>query len=128
MERVMDASRTPRIERLAASFIVGAATGALLGLLTIVVPTVTIAVILLVMVMTAGAVVRRTDRVRAISLAGVVVGAGAFLAFGTINTVVACAQSETFCGDANVVPLAAFAITAIVGGLASALIVKRRSG
>ena len=52
-------------------------------------------------------------------MAGVLVGAGAVLLLGTFNTVAACLDTDDFCGNANVWPLAAFAVFTIGAGVAA---------
>lgn len=80
----------------------GIGTGVLLGLFTSLSPVVALIGVGLVAVMTALGVRRRDNPARSVLLAGTLLGAGATLLFGAINTVAACMNTDDFCGQANV--------------------------
>ena len=62
-------------------------------------------------------------------MAGTLIGAGAVLAYGAINTVAACINTDDFCGNANVWPLGAFALVTIgAGAIATAVVAVRSRG
>ena len=60
-------------------------------------------------------------------LAGTLVGAGAILLYGAINTVAACINTDDFCGNANVWPLGALAVVTIGAGATATTVVALRS-
>jgi hypothetical protein len=104
----------------------GFATGLLLGLVTSLSPVIAIVAILAVLV---GTVlnVRRADASRSMQLAGTLVGAGAVLSYGAINTVAACINTADFCGNANVWPLGVLAVVTIGTGTVAAAVAALRS-
>lgn len=112
---------------MAPRLVLGVASGLLLGILTALSPALAIGAMAAIIVVTSIELIRASDRGRAMFLAGVLIGAGGLLAFGTANTVRACAQTEDFCGNANVLPLGAFAALVVAAGAVAALIVARRS-
>jgi hypothetical protein len=68
----------------------------------------------------------RGDKWRPLStIAGFLVGFGALLLLGSVNTIAACAPTADFCGDANVAPLLIFAIAVLLSGASVALIAWR---
>jgi hypothetical protein len=100
--------------------VLGFATGLLLGLLTSLSPLIAIVAILAVLVGTLVGVGQRQDSSRTLLMAGTLVGAGAVLLFGAINTVAACRETDDFCGNANVWPLLAFAMVSVGVGILAA--------
>lgn len=120
-----DLTRTP----MAPGVVLGVATGLLVDLLTSLSPVTSIAAIVLIMVVTAVRLRGHADRSQTALLAGSVVGAGAFLSYGSVNTVVACINIDDFCGNANPWALGAFALATIaVGAIELALIATRKPG
>lgn len=114
---------------LAPRLLLGVATGLLLGLLTSLSPVTAIVAILAVLVCTAMSVRRRADPSRIMPWAGTLIGAGALLLFGAVNTVAACINSDDFCGNANVWPLGALAVVTIgAGAIATAVAALRSPG
>jgi hypothetical protein len=74
-------------------------------------------------------VLRRSDSSRIIQLAGTLIGVGALLVYGVINTVTACFDTDDFCGNANVWPLGALALVTVgTGTVAAAVAVVRSPG
>jgi hypothetical protein len=114
---------------LAPTFLLGVATGLLLGLLASLSPFIAIVAIVAVLVATVLSVGQRADPSRTMQLAGTLVGAGAWLFYGAINTVAACINTDDFCGNANVLPLGVFAVVTIgAGAIATAVAAFRRPG
>ena len=71
---------------------------------------------------------QRADASRTVLLAGTLVGAGALLLFGAINTFAACSGTIDSCRDANLWPLGALAAVTIgVGAVAAAVVTHRSS-
>jgi uncharacterized membrane protein len=69
-----------------------------------------------------GALRDRGERARRLAvLSGFLGGASALFVFGSINTVVACVQTDDFCGDANAGPFVAFSIGLVVAAIVSGL-------
>jgi hypothetical protein len=91
-----------------------------LGLLTSLSPFIAIAAILALVVWTLINVGRRRETSRTMLLAGTLLGAGAVLLFGALNTVAACVDTSDFCGNANVWPMGAFAVVTIGVGTVAA--------
>jgi hypothetical protein len=107
----------------------GIATGLLVGLLTSLSPFLAIVAIVVVLVGTVMSVRQRADPSRTMQLAGTLVGAGAILLYGAINTVAACINTDDFCGNANVWPLGALAVVTIgAGAIATAVVAFRSPG
>jgi hypothetical protein len=101
----------------------------LLGLLTSVSPVIAVVAIVAVLVAAVIGVLRRADSSRLIQSAGTLVGVGALLFYGVINTVTACFDTDDFCGSANVWPLGALALVTVgVGAVAAAVAVIRTPG
>jgi hypothetical protein len=74
-------------------------------------------------------VLRHADSSRLIEFAGTLLGVGAFLVYGVINTVTACFDTDDFCGNANVWPLGALALVIVgTGAVAAAIAVIRTPG
>ncbi len=118
-----DLTRTRMAPRVA----LGVATGLLVGLLTSLSPVTSLAAIVVIVVVTAVRVRRHADPSPTALLAGSVVGAGAFLLYGFVNTVAACIRTDDFCGNANPWALGAFALATIaVGAIELALIATRK--
>lgn len=119
-------SAQPRRQQVVGGFAVGVAVGALLALLTSYVPVVAfVGVAVLLVAMWVALALGRNDA-RAASLAGVVLGSGVVLLYGAISTIQACSQTDTFCGDANVLPLLVFALVAVGSGLLASIILGAR--
>lgn len=55
-------------------------------------------------------------------LAGTALGSGLALLWGVVRTVQSCSQTADFCGDANVWPLLALSVVAVLTGLAGATV------
>ena len=118
-------TRKTAIRLLAPRFLLGVGAGVLLGLLTASLsPVIGIVVILVVLVGTVGGLRAGADPSRMI-LAGTLVGAGAVLLVGAINTFVACSATIDFCGDANLWPLAALAAVTFGVGMVAAVVAFR---
>jgi hypothetical protein len=101
----------------------------LLGLLTSLSPVIAVVAMLAVLVAVVIGLVRRTDSSRIVQLAGTLLGVGALLVYGVVNTVTACLDTDDFCGNANVWPLGALAVVTVgVGTVASAVAVIRNPG
>ncbi len=114
---------------LASRFLLGVATGLLLVLLASLSPVLAVVAMVAVLVAVVIGVIQRADSSRIIQLAGTLIGAGALLVYGVINTISACADTDDFCGNANVWPLGALAaVTVGVGTVAAAVGVIRRPG
>lgn len=112
---------------MAPSVVLGVATGLLMSLLTSLSPVTSLAAIVVIMVVTAVRVRGHADPSPTALLAGSVVGAGAFLLYGTVNTVAACINTDDFCGNTNPWAIGVFALATIaVGVMELALIVTRR--
>ena len=114
---------------LASQFLLGVATGLLLGLLTSLSPVIALAAMVAVLVAVVFGLLRRSDPSRIIQLAGTLIGVGALLVFGVVNTVTACFDTDDFCGNANVWPLGALALVTVgAGTIAAAVAVIRSPG
>jgi hypothetical protein len=111
-------------------FLLGAATGLLLGLLTTSLsPVIGIVAILALLIGTLNGVRPGADPSRTILMAGTLIGAGAVLVYGAINTFAACSATIDFCGDANLWPSAALAAATFgVGMVVAPVAVFRTSG
>ena len=104
---------------------VGIGAGVLLGLLTSLIPIVAIIGIgALVIATWIGLAVRRR---RMGLLAGATLGSGLFLLWGAYTTIQSCSQTSNFCGDANVLPLLAFAAAGVGTGVVASLVSLRRA-
>ena len=126
MGRLMSVEPHRTRSALAPRLLIGVATGLLLGLLTSLSPVIVVVAILALLVGTLIGVLRRADPSGTIQLAGTLIGAGAFLVYGVVNTVGACIDTDDFCGNANVWPLGALAIVTVgIGTLAAAVAVLR---
>ena len=124
----MNVPRQTRSE-LAPRLLLGVATGLLLSLLTSLSPVIAIVAVLAVLVAVVIGVLRRIDTSRIIGLAGTLIGVGAVLVYGVVNTVTACFDTDDFCGNANVWPLGALAVVTVgVGAVAAAVAIIRSSG
>ena len=112
---------------LAARFLLGVATGLLVGLLTSLSPVIAVVAILMVLVAVVIGVLRRVDSSRIIQLAGTLIGVGALLVYGVVNTMTACFETDDFCGNANVWPLGALAVVTVGAGTVAAAVAVIRS-
>jgi hypothetical protein len=72
-------------------------------------------------------ILRRADSSRLIQLAGTLVGVGAILVYGVVNTVTACLDTDDFCGNANIWPLGALAVVTVGAGTVAAAVALIRS-
>jgi hypothetical protein len=116
-------------QELASRLLLGVATGLLLGLLTSLSPVIAVVAMLGVLVAAVIGILRRADPSRIIQLAGTLIGIGALLVYGVVNTVTACFVTDDFCGNANVWPLGALvAVTLGAGTVAAAVAVIRSPG
>jgi len=123
-DRPADQSRPqPVVGRLA----VGVATGVVLALLMSYVPIVSFVAIGALTLASWFMLARRQTDARSASLAGIVLGSGLVLLYGAVTSVAACAQTDTFCGNANVTPLLAFALAVAGSGLFASVVVLRRA-
>jgi hypothetical protein len=112
--------RTPETP-VGPSFLLGVGTGVLLGLFTSLSPVVAIAAIGLILVITAIGFRSGAKASRSMFLGGTLVGSGVILGLGAANTIGACVNTDDFCGNANIWPLAAFAVLAIAAGALAVL-------
>ena len=99
----------------------------LLGLLTSLSPVIAVVAILVVLVGAVMGILRRADSSRVIHLAGTLVGVGALLVYGVVNTMTACFDTDDFCGNANVWPLGALAVVTVGAGAVAAVVAVIRS-
>lgn len=120
-------SARPRRQQAVGGFAVGIAAGVLLALLTSYVPVIAIAGVAILIIANWVVLGFGHSAARSAQLAGVVLGAGAVLLYGAIATIQACSQTDTFCGDANVLPLLAFALVAAISGLLAGIILWARA-
>jgi hypothetical protein len=96
----------------------GVGLGLALAVLAVAYPVAGVSILLLVIGVEL--VLGLLPRVRPLRLAlasGALIGSGIALTYGTANTYGACLQTANFCGNANLVPLAASALVAIVAGV-----------
>jgi hypothetical protein len=112
---------------LAARLLLGVATGLLLGLLTSLSPVIAVVAMVAVLVAAVIDILRRADSSRLIQLAGTLVGVGAILVYGVVNTVTACLDTDDFCGNANIWPLGALAVVTVGAGTVAAAVALIRS-
>jgi hypothetical protein len=117
----------PERAQLVGRFTVGVGVGALLAILMSYAPVVAIAGIGLLIVATWVAIARGRGDVSAMSLAGIVLGSGLVLLYVSVTTIAACAGTDTFCGNANVMPLLVFAIAAVGSGLVASILTVARA-
>lgn len=106
----------------------GLLVGVLLGLIALVLVPIALALVPLALLATAMALGEvPLDRPRSAGSAGILVGAGAVFMFGALNTVAACAGTEDFCGNTNIVPLLAFALFTLTCGVVVSILTVVRS-
>lgn len=108
-------------------FLVGLVTGLLLGLISVILLPIALVMVPIGLLASAMAL-REVPRDRSLSagIAAFLLGVGAVLMFSALNTFVACAGTEDFCGNANIVALAAVGlVTLICGAWASILTIVR---
>ncbi len=113
--------------QLASRFLLGVAAGSLLGLLTSLSPVIAVVAMLAALAAAVIGVVRHADSSRIIQLAGTLIGVGAFLVYGVVNTISACFDTDDFCGNANVWPLGALAVVTVGAGTVAAAVAVFRS-
>ena len=117
--------RQPRDQAMG-RFLLGIGTGALLGVLTSLLPVIAVAVVGVLVVLTWISLARGSaGSARAVSTAGVLIGVGALLLYGAVSTITACSQTDDFCGHANVTPLLLLAIAAEGTGLVASGVAAR---
>jgi 4-amino-4-deoxy-L-arabinose transferase-like glycosyltransferase len=114
--------------RRGSSIVPGLLIGVLLGLISMVLVAIALALVPLALLVSAKALREvPLDRQRSAGSAGVLVGAGAVFTFGALNTVAACAGTEDFCGNANIVPFLAFALFTLTWGVVVSILTVVRS-
>ena len=118
-------SSQPTQPQTVGHYVLGMATGFLLAILTSFIPVVAILGIAVLAAATWIAIARGRPHDRVASLAGISLGAGIVLPYGAVSTVQSCSQTANFCGNANVVPLAALALGAIASGLLASIVLVR---
>ncbi len=114
--------------RRGSAIVPGLVIGVVLGLIGVVL--VPFALVLVPLALLTGAKALREvplDRRRSAGSAGVLVGAGTVFMFGASNTVAACAGTEDFCGNTNIVPLLAFALLTLSCGVVVSILTAVRS-
>jgi hypothetical protein len=119
---------TERSRRRVLDIVPGLLIGALLGLTSVVLMPIALALIPLALLASAKALreVPLPTR-RSAGIAGVLVGAGSVFMFGALNTFAACVGTEDFCGDANIEPFLAFALLTLTCGVVVSILTVVRS-
>jgi hypothetical protein len=117
-------------QRLGSNVLLGSSLGAVLAIVIGVLPASGYVLAPVLLVALAAILVLRPIRYsRLAGFGGVLVGAGALFLYGVVNTVVACARTSDFCGQANVLPLFAVAVVMLgTGGLVAAAASKHARG
>lgn len=114
--------------RRGSGIVPGLVIGVLLGLISMVLVAIALAVVPLAMLASAKALREvPLDGPRSAGIAGVLVGAGAVFMFGALNTFAACAGTEDFCGNANIVPFLALALVTLTWGVVASILTVVRS-
>lgn len=110
--------------------ILGAFLGAVLAIVTVVFPASAYVLAPALILTLAAILLSRPIRYSRVAVfGGVLFGAGALYLYGVVNTVVACAPTSDFCGQANVVPLFALAVAMLgTGGLVAVSANQRARG
>jgi hypothetical protein len=108
-------------------FVVGLATGLLLGILLAVSPVAAVVGVFLIGGTLVFHLMQQRDRNTTMVLAGTLVGAGIFMVYAVAVTVRSCADTADFCGEADVAPLAALAAVSLLAGVGAALVVRGRT-
>ncbi len=121
-------SSQPQQHATVGHYFVGMAAGVLLAVMTSLIPVVAILGIAALSATTWIAVARGRPHMQVASLAGISLGAGIVLLYGAVSTVQSCSQTANFCGNANVVPLAALALGAVASGLFASIALVRARG
>ena len=99
-------------------WIVGLEVGVVVGLLTDIVPFLSVLLVIGLLVALPLSRLRKGRNETTTALSGMLVGAGLVYLVFVVNTTVGCAGTSDFCGDANVAPLWILAIVTLgVGGL-----------
>jgi hypothetical protein len=107
--------------------LVGAFLGALLGLLTGVIPVAALFVVPGLLAYLAASLIARPIRYdRLTTFGGALIGGGAFYAYGVANTVLACVGTADFCGRADVLPLTVVAASLLAIGIMMTITSGRR--
>jgi len=110
------------------AFFVGLLIGLLLGLVSVVLLPIALAMVPLGLLASARALREAPlDRPLSAGIAAFLLGVGAVLMFGALNTFVACAGTEDFCGNANIVPLFAFGLFTLTCGAVASILTLVRS-
>jgi apolipoprotein N-acyltransferase len=114
-----ESSQNEQHRSAARGFFVGLLAGTAVGLLTDVMPVVGLGLFAVgAFTVYIRAVANPEARHRGFATAaGFLIGLGALFLYGSWNTISACAKTDDFCGNANVVPLLAAAIALLVAGL-----------
>lgn len=114
--------------REGSGFVPGLLLGALLGVTVLSLVPIALAFIPLALLVSAkGLREVPRDRRRSAAGAGILIGAGAVFTYGALNTFVACGTTEDFCGNANIVPLFAFALFTVTCGVVVSVLTFVRS-
>lgn len=105
-----------------ARYLIGITSGVLLSLLSALIPVVAFGLVAIANVATWISLLRRSDSDRKWSLAGLSIGSGAALLYAAASTVLSCALTDNFCGNANVAPLLAFALFGLASGVIASIV------
>lgn len=119
----MDGGADARMTLLARS-ILGLAAGLLVAVGLSLMPPLAIAVVVGAMLYGPVAIWRH-DASQAAFVGGLLVGAGLVLAYGSVSTYAACRTTTDFCGNTNLLPLAAVTALGLVEGVAVFLLARR---
>ena len=101
---------------------IGIAAGVVLGLLTSLLPVVTIGLVAVVVVATWISFLRGDKGDRHWSLAGLSLGSGGVLLYAAASTFQSCVRTDNFCGNANIAPLFAFALFGLASGVIASIV------
>lgn len=118
--------RQSRQSRLG-QFLVSVGLGALLALVGSLVPVIALIGVALVIGSVWVVLVRAPADRRLIGLAGLSFGSGGAFLYGAASTVWSCAQTDDFCGGANVVPLLVLSVLGIATGVTGVAAAYRRT-
>lgn len=107
--------------------LVSVALGALLALLSSLIPVIVLIGVALVIASVWVLLLRAPANTRLIHLSGLSLGSGGAFLYATASTIWSCAQTDDFCGGANVVPLLVVSVLAIATGVAGVTAAYRRT-
>lgn len=108
--------------------LIGVFLGALLGLITGVLPVAAFLVVPALLAAFAAILIPRPLRFdRLATFGGILIGGGAFYTYGVVNTVLACLGTSDFCGRADVLPLIVVAASLLAAGTLVAVSAGRRA-